>query len=162
MDNATVASMQGTVGRTDAGSAPGIACQQMPLSFLKGGETGTIAKVRGRGDLHHHLENLGFVEGAQVTVVSEAAGDLIVEVKGIQVALNRHRTLRDVAIGDTATVRRLTGEGALKRHIMDMGITKGTSVFVRKVAPLGDPIEVTVRGYELSLRKSEAESILIG
>ena len=75
MDNATVASMQGTVGRTDAGSAPGIACQQMPLSFLKGGETGTIAKVRGRGDLHHHLENLGFVEGAQVTVVSEAAGD---------------------------------------------------------------------------------------
>ena len=84
MDNATVASMQGTVGRTDAGSAPGIACQQMPLSFLKGGE-----KVRGRGDLHHHLENLGFVEGAQVTVVSEAAGDLIVEVKGIQVALNR-------------------------------------------------------------------------
>ena len=72
------------------------------------------------------------------------------------------RTLRDVAIGDTATVRRLTGEGALKRHIMDMGITKGTSVFVRKVAPLSDPIEVTVRGYELSLRKSEAESILIG
>ena len=72
------------------------------------------------------------------------------------------RTLRDVAIGDTDTVRRLTGEGALKRHIMDMGITKGTSVFVRKVAPLGDPIEVTVRGYELSLRKSEAESILIG
>ena len=72
------------------------------------------------------------------------------------------RTRRDVAIGDTATVRRLTGEGALKRHIMDMGITKGTSVFVRKVAPLGDPIEVTVRGYELSLRKSEAESILIG
>ena len=72
------------------------------------------------------------------------------------------RTLRDVAIGDSATVRRLTGEGALKRHIMDMGITKGTSVFVRKVAPLGDPIEVTVRGYELSLRKSEAESILIG
>ena len=72
------------------------------------------------------------------------------------------RTLRDVAIGKTATVRRLKGEGALKRHIMDMGITKVTSVFVRKVAPLGDPIEVTVRGYELSLRKSEAESILVG
>lgn len=71
------------------------------------------------------------------------------------------RTLRDVRIGDSATVRRLKGEGALKRHIMDMGITKGTSVFVRKVAPLGDPIEVTVRGYELSLRKSEAENILV-
>lgn len=71
------------------------------------------------------------------------------------------KTLREVAIGETATVRRLTGEGALKRHIMDMGITKGTDVFVRKVAPLGDPIEVTVRGYELSLRKSEADSILV-
>ena len=71
------------------------------------------------------------------------------------------RTLRDIAIGETATVRRLTGEGALKRHIMDMGITRGADVYVRKVAPLGDPIEITVRGYELSLRKSEAESILV-
>ena len=72
------------------------------------------------------------------------------------------KTLRDVAIGESATVRRLTGEGAVKRHIMDMGITKGTEVFVRKVAPLGDPIEVTVRGYELSLRKNEAETMLVG
>ena len=71
------------------------------------------------------------------------------------------KTLRDIAIGESATVRRLVGEGAVKRHIMDMGITKGTDVFVRKVAPLGDPIEVTVRGYDLSLRKSEAESILV-
>ena len=71
------------------------------------------------------------------------------------------KTLRDVAIGESATVRRLTGEGAVKRHIMDMGITKGTEVFVRKVAPLGDPIEVTVRGYALSLRKSEAGNILV-
>lgn len=71
------------------------------------------------------------------------------------------KTLRDVAIGESATVRRLTGEGAVKRHIMDMGITKGTEVFVRKVAPLGDPIEVTVRGYELSLCKSEAGNILV-
>ena len=71
------------------------------------------------------------------------------------------KTLRDVAIGESATVRRLTGEGAVKRHIMDMGITKGTEVFVRKVAPLGDPIEVTVRGYELSLRKADAEMIQV-
>ena len=70
-------------------------------------------------------------------------------------------TLRDVRIGQTATVRRLTGEGAIKRHIMDMGITKGVDVYVRKVAPLGDPIEVTVRGYELSLRKADAEKILV-
>ena len=71
------------------------------------------------------------------------------------------KTLRDVAIGESVTVRRLTGEGAIKRHIMDMGITKGTEVYVRKVAPLGDPVEVTVRGYELSLRKADAEMIEI-
>jgi ferrous iron transport protein A len=71
------------------------------------------------------------------------------------------KTLRDVAIGDSATVVKLTGEGAIKRRIMDMGITKGTVVQVRKVAPLGDPIEVTVRGFELSLRKDEAEHVLV-
>ena len=69
------------------------------------------------------------------------------------------KTLRDVKIGETVTVVKLHGEGAVKRRIMDMGITKGTSVFVRKVAPLGDPIEVTVRNYELSLRKADAEMI---
>ncbi|MDE6732578.1 MAG: ferrous iron transport protein A [Oscillospiraceae bacterium] len=68
-------------------------------------------------------------------------------------------TLRDVKIGETVTVKKLTGEGAVKRRIMDMGITKGTEVTVRKVAPLGDPIEVTVRGYELSLRKEDAGMI---
>lgn len=72
------------------------------------------------------------------------------------------RTLRDVPVGQSAVVRRLTGEGAVKRRIMDMGITKGTDVFVRKVAPLGDPIEVTVRGFELSLRKDEAANVLVG
>lgn len=69
------------------------------------------------------------------------------------------KTLRQVKIGESARVVRLDGEGAVKRRIMDMGITKGTEVCVRKVAPLGDPIEVTVRGYELSLRKSDAEMI---
>ena len=68
-------------------------------------------------------------------------------------------TLRDVKVGQSATVARLTGSGALKRRIMDMGITKGTRVHVRKVAPLGDPLELTVRGYELSIRKDEAASI---
>lgn len=69
------------------------------------------------------------------------------------------RTLRQVKIGDTSRVVKLHGEGAVKRRIMDMGITKGVSIFVRKVAPLGDPIEVTVRGYELSLRKADADMI---
>ena len=71
------------------------------------------------------------------------------------------KTLRDVPVGQTVTVRRLKGEGAIKRRIMDMGITKGTEVHVHKVAPLGDPIEVTVRGFELSLRKDEAENVLV-
>ena len=68
-------------------------------------------------------------------------------------------TLKDAKIGQTVRVKKLTGEGAVKRRIMDMGITKGVEVHVRKVAPLGDPIEVTVRGYELSLRKADAEMI---
>lgn len=69
------------------------------------------------------------------------------------------KTLRDVAVGDTAKVKKLHGEGAVKRRIMDMGITKGITIYVRKVAPLGDPLELTVRGYELSLRKADAEMI---
>ena len=69
------------------------------------------------------------------------------------------KTLRDAKIGETVKVVKLHGEGAIKRRIMDMGITKGTDVYVRKVAPLGDPVEVTVRGYELRLRKADAEMI---
>ena len=71
------------------------------------------------------------------------------------------KTLKQAKIGDTVTVVKLHGEGAVKHRLMDMGITKGVSVFIRKVAPLGDPIEVTVRGYELSLRKADAEIIEI-
>ncbi len=71
------------------------------------------------------------------------------------------KTLRDVKIGSTVKVVKLHGEGAVKRRIMDMGITKGVEIYVRKVAPLGDPIEVMVRGYELSLRKADAEMIEI-
>lgn len=71
------------------------------------------------------------------------------------------KTLRDVDCGKTVKVTKLTGDGPVKRRIMDMGITKGVEVFVRKVAPLGDPVEVTVRGYELSLRKADAEMILV-
>ena len=69
------------------------------------------------------------------------------------------KTLRDVKVGETAVIEKLHGEGALKRRIMDMGLTKGTQVYVRKVAPLGAPMELTVRGYELSVRKADAELI---
>ena len=70
------------------------------------------------------------------------------------------RTLKDVKIGESVTVKKLSGnDGALKRRVMDMGITKGVEIYVRKVAPLGDPVELTIRGYELSIRKNEAEAI---
>ena len=69
------------------------------------------------------------------------------------------KTLKDAVVGSTVSVVKIHGEGAIKRRIMDMGITKGTEIYVRKVAPLGDPVEVTVRGYELSIRKADAEII---
>ena len=71
------------------------------------------------------------------------------------------KTLKEVACGETVKVTKLTGDGPVKRCIMDMGITKGVEIYVRKVAPLGDPVEVTVRGYELSLRKADAEMIVV-
>ena len=69
------------------------------------------------------------------------------------------KTLKDIACGQSVKVKKITGEGPIKRRIMDMGITKGVEIYVRKVAPLGDPIEITVRGYELSLRKADAQMI---
>ncbi len=71
------------------------------------------------------------------------------------------RTLKDATVGSTVKVIKLNGEGAIKRRIMDMGITKGTELYIRKVAPLGDPVEVTVRGYELTIRRDDAEIIVI-
>ena len=71
------------------------------------------------------------------------------------------KTLKEVVTGETVTVKKLTGDGPVKRRIMDMGITRGVDVYVRKVAPLGDPVEVTVRGYELSLRKADAQMIQV-
>ncbi len=71
------------------------------------------------------------------------------------------KTLKEIPCGETVKVVKLTGEGPVKRRIMDMGITKGVDVYVRKVAPLGDPVEVTVRGYELSVRKADAEMIVV-
>ena len=70
-------------------------------------------------------------------------------------------TLKDVAVGRTVKVKKITGEGPVKRRIMDMGITKGTEIYVRKVAPLGDPMELQIRGYELSVRKADAEMVIV-
>lgn len=72
------------------------------------------------------------------------------------------KTLKQAKCGETVTIQKLHGEGPVKRRIMDMGLTKGTPVYIRKVAPLGDPVEVTVRGYELSIRKADAEMVEVG
>ena len=71
------------------------------------------------------------------------------------------KTLKEVAVGQTVTVKKLSGAGPVKRRIMDMGITKGSELYIRKVAPLGDPVEITVRGYELSVRKNDAQCVLV-
>ena len=140
----------------------------MPLSMAVPGAETTVRKISGRDETRRFLASLGFVEGGSVTVISELGGNLIVNVKNTRVALSKSmanrlemQTLKSVKPGQTVKVVRLGGEGALRRRIMDMGITKGTSVYVRKVAPLGDPVEVTVRGYELSIRKGDAESIQV-
>ena len=146
----------------------------MPLSMVKEGEPNIIKKVGGKEETRKFLENLGFVTGGTVTVISQTGGNMIVNVKDSRVAIGKDmankimvytekeqsmKTLKEVACGQTVKVKKLTGEGPVKRRIMDMGITKGVDIYVRKVAPLGDPVEVTVRGYELSLRKADAEMI---
>ena len=120
----------------------------MPLTMTKAGDTVTIRKITGKDEVRQHLAELGFVVGETVTVVNEISGNLILQVKEARIALDK-----------TVTVAKLHGEGPVKRRIMDMGLTKGTKVYVRKVAPLGDPMELTVRNYELSVRKADAEMI---
>ncbi len=146
----------------------------MPLAMANVGDVNIIRKITGRDEVRQRLAELGFVVGETVVVVSELGGNLILNVKESRVALDKTmamrimvcsrrrylmKTLKEVKIGESAIIKRLHGEGALKRRIMDMGLTKGTEVYVRKVAPLGDPMELTVRGYELSVRKSDAENI---
>ena len=158
--------------------APAAQVMLMPLAMAEAGKTVEVHAIRGKDEVRRFLQNLGFAEGAQVSVVSELNGNMIVNVKGTRVAISKSmasriltacfhlggiimRTLKEAKCGETVSVAKLTGEGALKRRIMDMGITKGTQIYVRKVAPLGDPVEINVRGYELSIRKSEAENILL-
>ena len=105
----------------------------MPLSMVKEGEPNVIKKVGGKEE--------------KIRLWCNSQKEEIM------------KTLKEVACGQTVKVKKLSGEGPVKRRIMDMGITKGVDVYVRKVAPLGDPVEVTVRGYELSLRKADAEMI---
>ena len=129
----------------------------MPLTLMDTGVETTVKSIRGKDQTRKFLQNLGFVEGAKVTVVSSLAGNVIVNVKDARVAISEQMA----SVGATVTVRKIEGEGATRRRIMDMGITRGAEIYVRKVAPLGDPVEITVRGYELSLRKADAEMIQV-
>ena len=155
----------------------------MPLTLAEVGEENIIKRIGGRQDVKMHLENLGFVVGGAVKVINAIGGTVIVCVKESRIAISKEmaqkimvgscvcvnisifkevnsmKTLKTVKVGETVRIIKLHGEGATKRRIMDMGLTKGVEVFVRKVAPLGDPFEVTVRGYELSIRKADAEMI---
>ena len=138
----------------------------MPLTLAGTGVPLVIQRIGGNAELKQHLSDLGFVVGGEVTVISTSLGNVIVKIKDSRVAISKVRkkaegsmTLKDLRPGQSAVVKKLTGEGAVKRRIMDMGLTKGAELFVRKVAPLGDPLEITVRGYELSVRKADAEMI---
>ena len=143
----------------------------MPLTMCKAGEENEIKKIGGKEETRRHLENLGFVVGGKVAVISETDGNMIVNVKEARVAIGKDMANKimiqkgssdeDIKRCKSVKATKLTGEGPVKRRIMDMGITKGVEIYVRKVAPLGDPVEVTVRGYELSLRKADAEMIQV-
>ena len=135
----------------------------MPLTMAETGRELEIRRIGGKEETRRFLESLGFVMGGFVNVVSMTGGDLIVKVKDSRVAISREMANRimvqEDGCGDTVKVVKIHGEGAVRRRIMDMGITKNVELYIRKVAPLGDPVEVTVRGYELSLRKADAEMI---
>ena len=130
----------------------------MPLTFADNDAVNIIRRVGGSPEVKKHLENLGFVVGGNVQVISRLGGNVIVNVKESRIAISEE-TLREVPIGSTVKVVKIHGEGAVRRRIMDMGLTKGVDVTVRKVAPLGDPIQLNVRGYELSIRKADAEMV---
>ena len=130
-------------------------------------------------ETQRHLANLGLVKGAGIRILQRSKkGEMIILVKESRLALTadlvkcisvseeplvikRSQTLAEVSLGQLNKVEQVLGQGAIRRRLMDMGITRGTEIMIRKVAPLGDPLEITVRGYELSLRKAEAELVLV-
>lgn len=137
-------------------------------------------EFRGSKNYERHLRNLGLVSGVDLYIVSKQVGQpIIVVFKGTRIGLDEEiargiqvvekntvhesmlESMDQLGVGDSAQVVKILGTGALKRRLMDMGLTKGTRIEVKKYAPLGDPIEITVRNYSLTLRKKEAELILV-
>ena len=124
----------------------------MPLTLMQVGDNAQISRISGSDDTRRFLQNLGFVSQAAVELVNKLNGNVIVNIKDSRIAINEEMARHILAID---------GDSAYKRRIMDMGITKGTDLFIRKVAPLGDPVEITVRGYELSVRKGDAACVSV-
>jgi len=153
--------------------------QRVILTQLQPGREARVLACRAKGAGQRFLAEHGIVPGAALIVGAVTGGHLIVRLKDSRLALNialacqvevqcpgevspgEACTLRDLGPGQRGVVRQILSVGAVRRRLMDMGITRGTEVFVRREAPLGDPLEITVRGYELTLRKAEAEHILV-
>lgn len=152
----------------------------MSLTMVNIGEQKIIKEIRAKESVKRHLQNLGFIAGEKIEVISENNSGIILMIKGSKIALNKgmanknyssivaqfnweemfmSKTLKDLKPGQKGVVLNLGKKGPVRKRLMDMGITPGVDVEVVKVAPLGDPIEVNLRGYELSLRKDEAEHI---
>lgn len=148
----------------------------MNLSEAKINQTYFIKGLNGEKEIAKHLGNLGAKKGERVTLISHDKGNTIILIGNARIAvdsklleiieiseeplINRNESLlNEVAVGSSGIVTAIEGAGAVKRRLMDMGITRGTKLFIRKVAPLGDPVEIHLRGYELTLRKEEAALI---
>ncbi|CAM3219412.1 FeoA family protein [Vagococcus fessus] len=151
----------------------------MQLTEAVIGQKYYVSELLLTGSSERHLANLGLVAGAPIRVISKKkSGDYIVKVKDSRLAMDDRvvnqiritseerqnqvpQTLAEISVGDSVVVDKIVGPKEVKRRLMDMGLTAGTPVVIRKVAPLGDPLELSVRGYELTLRKTEAETIMV-
>lgn len=148
------------------------------LKEAKIGKVVEIKELHVSEDVLKHLHNLGLVPGAKIALVAQSGKHAIILLHRSRLAIDPEMlqnifvaepavaeknwlSLDQLAVGESATVVSIHGQGAVKRRLMDMGLTRGVTLHLRKAAPLGDPIEITLRGYELSLRKSEAQLVLV-
>ncbi|MGQ7321245.1 FeoA family protein [Streptococcus suis] len=148
----------------------------MKLQNLQVGQSYLVKDCLTQDDIRKHLANLGLKVGEEIRIISKTKTNAIFQVKASRLALDREIieslvlieksateiiNLSEAPIGSSVRVMDIYATGALRRRLMDMGLTKNTQLFLKKVAPLGDPIEITLRGYELTLRKSEAQMIAV-
>ncbi|MCR8968503.1 ferrous iron transport protein A [Facklamia sp. 7083-14-GEN3] len=148
----------------------------LTLNYLRKGESAKILHVYAEADQKKHLTNLGFVAGASITILSTQEDEMIINLKGTRLGVSKEFTKRvtierisydkkdlvalsQLKVGSKAKVIKVEGQAQFRKRIMDMGITKNAVIELVKLAPLGDPLEIRVRGYQLSIRKSEAELI---